>query len=217
MRLEGTPAKRVELRARALRQGLPGLSAAEALDKAFWTELKRPQSNLGRIAEKFPEALRGDMDRDVGILSLSEVPDHILMWSHYADCHRGLCLEFSTDSTFFKRAEPIRYSQEFPVFDYFETNADERARMIALTKADFWSYEKEWRIVDTDAGPGIQRYPAKALRRVIFGSETPKDLEAKVRRWVEAADIRPQFTRAQRHPQEYRLLVESADQPQGAA
>jgi hypothetical protein len=27
----------------------------------------------------------------VGVMCISEVPDDILMWSHYADCHKGVC------------------------------------------------------------------------------------------------------------------------------
>jgi hypothetical protein len=32
---------------------------------------------------------------DVGICSLSKKPDNILMWSHYADNHRGFVVEFT--------------------------------------------------------------------------------------------------------------------------
>src|SRR5580704_921719 len=32
------------------------------------------------------------------ILCLSAKPDSVVMWSHYADKHRGLCLEFGTDN-----------------------------------------------------------------------------------------------------------------------
>src|SRR5208337_4091207 len=32
--------------------------------------------------------------KKIGIYSLSAVMDDILMWSHYSDSHRGLCIEF---------------------------------------------------------------------------------------------------------------------------
>jgi hypothetical protein len=33
----------------------------------------------------------------VGILTASEVNDSVVMWSHYADKHRGICLRLDTD------------------------------------------------------------------------------------------------------------------------
>ena len=46
----------------------------------------------------------------IGVLCLSEVKDSILMWSHYADCHHGVCLVYDTDNEFFVNAQPVRYS-----------------------------------------------------------------------------------------------------------
>jgi hypothetical protein len=40
---------------------------------------------------------------NVGILSFSEIPDHELMWSHYADTHKGLVLCFDEGHSFFHR------------------------------------------------------------------------------------------------------------------
>ena len=43
-----------------------------------------------------PDILRAAYDHLVsttGIYCLSEKKDDLLMWSHYSDCHRGLCLD----------------------------------------------------------------------------------------------------------------------------
>ncbi len=40
----------------------------------------------------------------IGILSLSEFPDHELIWTHYADTHRGLVLCFDEQHTLFQPA-----------------------------------------------------------------------------------------------------------------
>ena len=50
----------------------------------------------------------------VGVLCLSELHDDILMWSHYADCHRGICLVYETIDEFFADARPVRYQVERP-------------------------------------------------------------------------------------------------------
>src|SRR3990172_9979437 len=36
------------------------------------------------------------------ILSLSRIPDNVLMWSHYADSHRGFLIGFDSDHDFLK-------------------------------------------------------------------------------------------------------------------
>ena len=40
---------------------------------------------------------------NIGIFSLSKVPDNILMWSHYADSHKGIVLEFDSNHAYFNK------------------------------------------------------------------------------------------------------------------
>jgi hypothetical protein len=59
-----------------------------------------------------------DMKQTYRVLCLSAIHDHILMWSHYADGHRGVVLEFRSiiergTATLF--AHPVVYSTEVPV------------------------------------------------------------------------------------------------------
>jgi hypothetical protein len=67
------------------------------------------------------EALRKDLQDDVdgaGILCFCRVRDDILMWSHYADKHTGLCFEFdgSDNCLFLVRLSPwsMRTTLRFP-------------------------------------------------------------------------------------------------------
>ena len=98
----------------------------------------------------------------VRVLCLTEVPDSLLMWSHYADHHKGAVLKFDTyDSTadYFASARPVKYEQSLPSF---ETPQDLVRRYLGLlvepkdptsrqflTKSREWKYEKEWRVIAT--------------------------------------------------------------------
>jgi hypothetical protein len=42
--------------------------------------------------------------RSVGLVCLSEKPDSLLMWAHYADCHRGFVIGFDTSQSFFSKS-----------------------------------------------------------------------------------------------------------------
>lgn len=60
------------------------------------------------------------LSQQIGILCLSEKPDDILMFSHYAKHHTGICLKFeATDDTeFFGAAQQVNYRSEYPVVDF---------------------------------------------------------------------------------------------------
>jgi hypothetical protein len=73
-----------------------------------------------------------------------------LLWSHYADSHKGVCIHLSG------RANPLRYSfkveydAEYPTIPMPRTaleNNWELARKMYLTKCDLWSYEEEFRCI----------------------------------------------------------------------
>jgi tetratricopeptide (TPR) repeat protein len=75
------------------------------------------------------------------------------MWAHYADQHRGLCLEFDADHPFFDRRagpedlyrhlEKVRYSDDRPNLRF----EDYLGLTSFLTKSRAWEYEQEWRMV----------------------------------------------------------------------
>lgn len=84
-----------------------------------------------------------------GISSFSERVDSILMWAHYADNHKGFCIEYDfTISDIKNYLFPVIYQEN--IFDFscvFNQEARVQALIISLIKAIDWSYEREWRIV----------------------------------------------------------------------
>lgn len=114
----------------------------------------------------------------LGVLSLSERNDSILMWSHYADNHKGFCiglkgnLGFDHDKLIKVKYEKVRYRRVFS--EWLELQLDKEKFLdkaeeeLVCTKYDDWNYEKEWRIVSS-AGKGVRTYPAHVIDRIIFG------------------------------------------------
>lgn len=47
---------------------------------------------------------------EAGVTCLSSTKENVVMWSHYADAHAGLCLGFETRNDFFGMAQPVSYS-----------------------------------------------------------------------------------------------------------
>ena len=103
-------------------------------------------------------ALRSQFDElrnTTGVSCLSESENSLLMWAHYANNHRGFCVEY--DLLEISRilnfsAIPVIYSEERTCFDFFNPQTIENDTLKLFirsltSKSPEWSYEKEWRII----------------------------------------------------------------------
>ena len=67
------------------------------------------------------DARRGLIDK-TAVLCLAADPTQILMWSNYANSHKGCCLQFSTKYKLFNRARIVRYPPRYPNVNFLEVN-----------------------------------------------------------------------------------------------
>jgi hypothetical protein len=139
------------------------------------------------LAQKFKDQAASDaktwfeMKQTYRVLCLSAVHDHILMWSHYADNHRGVVLEFRPMIF----ARPVVYSTEVPVAaslqeyvgwltgERLKPDASDGFEKSVYTKSSVWAYENEWRVLDkrsSDKEPFFYRdFHPQELVAVYFG------------------------------------------------
>lgn len=149
-------------------------------------------------AETYEQGLQRELPnllKDFAVCSLSATPESVLMWSHYSDCHRGLCLRFRPltrdskapyvpEKTYFEFAYPITYSAERPTISIPIANEGETLERTVLTKADFWRYEEEWRLIAHKGGAGLRPFPPECLDAVILGARMPKEDRDEVEGWL---------------------------------
>lgn len=88
------------------------------------------------------------------IICASLVRDSILMWSHYADGHKGLVIEFATGEAPFSQVPEyciltVLYSEKKVEYFHSEELQELQKRLLAVaaTKAGVWPYEQEVRIM----------------------------------------------------------------------
>jgi hypothetical protein len=98
--------------------------------------------------EAFPKAA----NNIVGVLSLSEDPLSLLMWSHYAHSHQGLVLEFDTNSELFLPPPGVHKEFSGPHKVLYSTkrltiDLDTGDLDFLRAKPAEWGYEKEWRLL----------------------------------------------------------------------
>jgi len=107
-----------------------------------------------------------------GVACFAEQKDVMLMWSHYADGHKGFCLKFDTSADFFRNLLPINYIKEFPSVNIGQALLGKEfpdiLRPMIKTKARYWKYEREWRALRPVGGQGYS-YETNCLKGVYFG------------------------------------------------
>jgi hypothetical protein len=206
---EGTESEIVASLTRTLKRRHPEFTDADTQTQALamfhglsdtpdWEKTRR-----GMIA-KFSES--------IGLYCLSRANDSILMWSHYAQDHRGYCLQFeATDFTpVFGRAQEVRYVGDLPVVNVFDPPRDQ-VDQIFLTKFAGWSYEEEWRLIDHGRGPGLCEYPPELLKSVIFGLRMPSADRAKIGTWLKQRPTPVKMFETIQHERQFAIEVRAVD------
>jgi len=193
-------------------------------------QLPRGLENLKHLEEAFLSMARRIMPQKfeemIGILCLTESPDNLLMWAHYADSHQGFVVEFDADSPFFNQRRgsddefwhlrKVLYSERRPSFVLSEVEDFSPF----LTKGEDWRYEAEWRMMVPlssaskiiGGGPTaihLFEYPKSAIRAVIFGCRIAESKQEQIRQILrEAPEYKEvQCRSAKIDETRYRLLI----------
>lgn len=112
-----------------------------------------------------------------GIVSLAERDTCPLMWSHYGDQHKGICIGYSipadmTDNTHkavYGGGRQIKASDVVAMLSG-NTSAQRKVdKAVLLTKATDWQYEREWRVIGER---GLQNSRLE-MREIVFGIRCP--------------------------------------------
>jgi hypothetical protein len=89
------------------------------------------------------------------VFSLAGNRTHPMMWGHYADGHKGLCIHFSSqEPSLFSAAMKVEYHSTRPVVNIPLPEESDLMRRVCLWKGEFWKYEDEYRLMrfpDRDA------------------------------------------------------------------
>ena len=137
------------------------------------------------------EAFIDDVHKWLGIFCISDTASEPVLWSHYADKHRGAALEvnYLVDPD---KLIKMRYTNERPVVDanrlHNPDGLDEyllsRLNLLMTQKSPGWSYEREYRafvdlVKDCEISAGLyfRRIPDNFLTRVILGYKCPLEEE----------------------------------------
>lgn len=144
-------------------------------DAVVDASLNEPSPEDEAAYEVLRDSLRRQMQA-IGVLCLSETPSEILMWSHYAEFHKGFCIEYKVDesSLLGRLVKPVTYTDVYPSLSLRNLPGCAEENFIDIcvyTKAKQWSYEREWRAISYTGGK-LYKAPAP-ISAVIFGAKMP--------------------------------------------
>ncbi len=165
-----------------------------------------PPGQLQAFIERFHET----QINNYGVLSLSADPENILMWAHYANNHRGICLEFSTDKALDNLcyAEPVTYQDEFPTINVLTAGDDppQMMRTMLITKSKLWKYEQEWRLVDLD-GHGPKQFNPGTLTGIIVGAKCSEESLGRLVTMANGRSPKPAFYSAALSNNAFKVVI----------
>lgn len=145
------------------------------------------QSNTNEKFVALRNRLFNEQISNTGVVSLSKCNDSILMWSHYADNHKGLVFEFDyshiKELYLHEYPHKIDYIEKLNLLSHAAVQAERRMQMasILLLKYIDWAYESEYRIIDFDF-QGNKPFQKELLTKIIFGlRSSPEDMQCMVK------------------------------------
>lgn len=138
--------------------------------------VSKSEAESGLLASQIERELRRHYER--GVCCFSTTYASPLLWSHYGDQHRGLCIGYGLDRrpkphlrrVIYGGSRSVRTSVLTRALVHEDSNAKEELDQdVLLRKARGWGYEKEWRLIGTQ---GDQDSPL-LLKEVTFGMRCP--------------------------------------------
>ena len=180
------------------------------------------RDNLAHYESEYLKII-GDLQNKLGVLSLSNLRDNTLLWSHYSDGHKGVCLEFNLRGTDFEnKCECIKYGNynEDKQYEISEIKklphlleADMLKKlgdMMVLHKSQSWFYEEEWRIElkpdDPDKKSDWKRpFLEEIMTGIIFGCIMSNDDKLLVLSWLKDWEKKPKLYLANKDQYKYKL------------
>lgn len=199
---------------RAARNQNSALDEAELL--ARLDGLRKDPEKLKHCIEQM-SAIGNDINGRYRVYCLSSNPSHVLMWSHYASCHEGVCLEFACDNEVFGNAYGVEYSEEYPFYDLSDDSID-GAILPLVAKARDWGYEREYRLIAQERSCAANEgtlmtdsdwlvLPPRSLTSIIVGCKAKLSAIESIRAMLSGGAQAPTLKRAVRAPNRYELSI----------
>lgn len=129
-------------------------------------------SKINSTIQKDFNRLRLEKLSKIGVCCFSKNNTNLLMWAHYADSHKGICIEFDEKYMPFSKAFNVQYESNIPELNtdlLFENEENpEFIQKLLSFKSTDWKDEQEMRILHQETNKNYY-YPIESLKAIYFG------------------------------------------------
>lgn len=182
--------------------------------EAMKIALERDPSELERTLIKMNSDIASGVRNQYRVYCFGTDPYNLLMWSHYAKSHSGICLQFEVRNTVVCAALECTYSKEYPIFDVHDDSDGAQLKGL-LSKSDVWTYESEYRLIAQDESYRTEKFslitknnylelPKGTIKSIIVGCRGNYEV---VKTLVDKYDPTIQVKRAILIPNEYKIEI----------
>lgn len=187
------------------------------------SELPEENAFPHAVGESINQTMQSAISKIHGIVCFTPYPNKMLMWSHYGDQHRGICVGFDTELLVENsptNSEGNRLFETIQKVEYIEKRPEHGEEAIFFLKAKEWKYEEEYRIISSMKkgfpkwGPGIWNIHKSSVKEIIIGARVPITHRRKIYEMVKACRPDIQIKVSVLHMKEFKLVIENyEDQP----
>jgi hypothetical protein len=166
-------------------------------EKAREQQIKRLMDNpalLEDLVSQVSQQTWTAMGNCYRVYCLTLKPACPLMWAHYGDRHRGICLELDMWQADLSSAIKVQYRDTYPTY-----RLDDSADLAPFyVKSSDWGYEQEYRLIAQERSRaiapgtlmtdnGMYRMPPGTLKSIILGAQTPDSSEKEIAEMIRSS------------------------------
>lgn len=187
-------------------------------------------TQLGEVpVGSFPHAAGDMMNKSIqsmsslmhGIACFTPHPNKMLMWSHYGDQHRSVCVGFDRRVLL---DNPPKNSEGNPLYEnvvkveYTKNRPDEGSIEQYYHKSEEWEYEDEHRIISGAKkghpmwGEGVWPVPPESIKEIILGARMNNGIEKEVVNLVRSVNPDIVIKKAILHMHTFEVLIEKYEE-----
>jgi len=156
---------------------------------------------------------------NLGVCCGSNNPKCPVMWGHYANNHKGICIKYdlgydTTQNICFDAKEKldvlkVKYSDDpINIFDYSIEKLEDLKFKLLTNKYSKWNYENEIRLINKDQG--LLKIKRSSITEIIFGCKsTSKDRYTTIKLFASLGYKTDKLLIAKRLPDKYELSIQN--------
>ena len=137
------------------------------------------------------------------VCCFTENNEHLLFWAHYANSHKGFCVEFNLEKMATGGIYKVKYQNDYPTVSYPPPEDDTMLSPV-LIKSKVWEYENEFRSIIYPKAPAFLpetitgiKLNNDSIKAVYFGQNIKPEHRDKIVSIIKSGPFEPELWQAE--------------------